>query len=172
MRPSMMLKFLVVIILCVKIALPVAYAESESHVISDWVSRYDAEGNDICDTDPLNDVCSCPCDSSLIMITQKFGGGEQCLGNGLSTNKIANTNTPGSGLSANTCAKVGLIANENGVCGSGRVCLSSSNKCDPSDNEVDGLRCFKQGVDGAVTYTEAKDYCSARGMRLCSMNEV
>ena len=79
----MMLKFLVVLILCVQIALPVAYGQSETHVISDWVSRYDAEGNDICDTDPLNEVCSCPCDSSLIMITQKFGGGEQCLGNGL-----------------------------------------------------------------------------------------
>ena len=167
MRPSMMLKFLVVIILCVKIALPVAYAESESHVISDWVSRYDAEGNDICDTDPLNDVCSCPCDSSLIMIP-KIWRGEQCWKWVGSTN----TNAPGSGLSTNTCAKVGLIANENGVCGSGRVCLSSSNKCDPSDNEVDGLRCFKQGVDGAVAYTEARDYCSARGMRLCSMNEV
>ena len=165
----MMLKFLVVVILCVPIALPVAYGQSETHVISDWVSRYDAEGNDICDTDPLNEVCSCPCDSSLIMITQKFGGGEQCLGNGLA---VTNTNAPGSGLSTNTCAKVGLIANENGVCGSGRVCLSSSNKCDPSDNEVDGLRCFKQGIDGAVTYTEARDYCSARGMRLCSMNEV
>ena len=44
-------------------------------IISDWIPHYDANGVDICDTDPLNEVCSCPCDSSLVTVTQTFKGG-------------------------------------------------------------------------------------------------
>ena len=41
-----------------------------------------------------------------------------------------------------------------------------------SDTEVDGLRCFAEGSQGAFTYSEANEYCSTKGMRLCSMNEM
>jgi len=138
-------------------------------IISDWIPHYDANGVDICDTDPLNEVCSCPCDSSLVTVTQTFKGGSECLGNGLPASSGQNTKP---GLSQSTCAKVGLSPNEQGVCGSGRVCHSSSGKCSNSDTEVDGLRCFAEGSQGAFAYSEANQYCSNKGMRLCSMNEM
>jgi hypothetical protein len=149
-------------------------AADPTYTTSAWQKHYTSDGVDICDSDPLNEVCSCPCDSDLITITQKLGGGAQCLNGWIGSETTGYgikdvNNDPG--LSAKTCAAVGLIPTGE-ICGSTRVCQTSSGKCATAANDPDGQRCLALGARGATDYVAAGQFCSNRGMRLCTIAEV
>ncbi len=129
--------------------------------VSSWKKHYTSEGLDICASDPLNDVCSCPCDSDLITVTTHFSGAKSCI-------------YPDKYLSAdNLCVNAGLVpglASEN-TCGSVRKCDTKSGKSSCSFPFTDGQKCPDLS-SGAVNYADAQAYCAHANMRLCSLTEV
>jgi len=68
------------------LTISVSHAQTPSQTTttpSSWTKHFttDASGTavDVCDTDPTNAVCDCPCDSDLITFKQTLSGSKNCI---------------------------------------------------------------------------------------------
>ena len=70
-----------ILLLAVAALLPGVRAAGTSaiSIAPSFTKHLDDEGKDICDGDPDNDVCQCPCNSDLITITQQLSGAKRCI---------------------------------------------------------------------------------------------
>ena len=138
-----------------------------------WSKHFNADGSDVCDSNPNDPVCSCPCDSDLITITQTLSGSVSCIA---PSSALLSATYDATGRSSSRCIHIGLTPVD-GVCGTSKKCSTTANylnqkpACSVS-SATDGEKCIKVDNTGRTTYVQAERFCTEAGMRMCSLFEV